>query len=79
MLAHPRAKMVISAKNHKEYDVPKDATVEIINKYGYVKVHAWDKRICSMDVNILANTTSKKKADDIFAAFPSTLPIQQII
>lgn len=51
---------------HKEYDVPSNATVELINKYGYVKVHAWDKRIASIDVNILANTSSQDRANEIF-------------
>ena len=51
---------------HKEYDVPKDATVELINKYGYTKVHAWDKRIVTIDVNIIANTSSKERAEEIF-------------
>jgi hypothetical protein len=51
---------------HKEYDVPKDATIELINKYGYVKVHAWDKRIASIDVNIIANTTSQDRANELF-------------
>lgn len=51
---------------HKEYDVPKDATVELINKYGYIKVHAWDKRIVTIDVNIIANTSSKDRAEEIF-------------
>lgn len=51
---------------HKEYDVPKDATVELINKYGYVKVHTWEKRIASIDVNIIANTSSKSEADELF-------------
>jgi hypothetical protein len=51
---------------HKEYDVPKDATVELINKYGFTKVHAWDKHIVTIDVNIIANTSSKEKADEIF-------------
>lgn len=51
---------------HKEYDVPVNATIELINKYGYVKVHAWDKRIASIDVNILANTTSQERANEIF-------------
>lgn len=51
---------------HKEYDVPKDATVELINKYGYTKVHAWDKHIVTIDVNIIANTSNKEKAEEIF-------------
>lgn len=51
---------------HKEYDVPVNATIELINKYGYVKVHAWDKRIASIDVNILANTSSQDRANEIF-------------
>lgn len=51
---------------HKEYDVPKDATVELINKYGYTKVHAWEKHIVTIDVNIIANTSSKERADEIF-------------
>ncbi len=51
---------------HKEYDVPADATVELINRYGYTKVHAWDKRIVTIDVNIIANTTSKDRAEEIF-------------
>jgi hypothetical protein len=51
---------------HKEYDVPRDATVELINKYGYIKVHAWEKRIASIDVNIIANTTSQDRANQLF-------------
>lgn len=51
---------------HKEYDVPKDATVELINKYGYTKVHAWEKHIVTIDVNIIANTSSKERAEEIF-------------
>lgn len=51
---------------HKEYDVPSDATVELINKYGFTKVHAWDKHIVTIDVNIVANTNSKDRAEEIF-------------
>ncbi|MEP7266066.1 MAG: hypothetical protein ABI844_00465 [Saprospiraceae bacterium] len=51
---------------HKEYDVPVDAHIELINKYGYIKIHAWDKRIASIDVNILANTTNESRANEIF-------------
>lgn len=51
---------------HKEYDVPKDATVELVNRYGYTKVHAWEKRIVTIDVNIIANTTSRERAEEIF-------------
>jgi len=51
---------------HKEYDVPKDATVELINKYGYTKVHVWEKHIVTIDVNIIANTSSKERAEEIF-------------
>jgi hypothetical protein len=53
-------------KISKSFEVNKDATLSVKNKFGKVQCENWDKNTISIDVTITLHTTSQEKANKYF-------------
>ncbi len=51
----------------KSFDVNHDAEVNIINKYGKVNIHTWDKNTVEIEVTISVEARNEEAADDVFS------------
>lgn len=52
---------------HKEYRVTKNTILKLSNRYGNMHVENWNKNVVDIKVVITVKTSSKSKADRIFA------------
>lgn len=50
----------------KSYDVNKNATLILKNKFGEIRCETWDKNIISIDVQILVDAKNEQKAQKVF-------------
>ncbi len=50
----------------KEFDITKNGTTALYNKYGKVDVKTWDKNRVKIDVTIIVNASSESAAQDVF-------------
>src|SRR5437763_1621081 len=53
-------------KISKSYDVNKDATLSVKNKFGKVHCENWDKNTISIDVTITVTASNQEKANKYF-------------
>lgn len=60
------AKEEFTKKISKSYDVNKNATLAIKNKFGKIHCQNWDKNTISIDVTITLETSSQEKANKYF-------------
>ena len=82
----------LQAKNHyqeftktikKEFDITRDGTTNIKNKYGKVDIKTWDKNRVKIDVRIVVNARSEKSAQEVFdridIGFSNGYPFRQTL
>ncbi len=50
----------------KEFDITKDGTTAIYNKYGKVDIKTWDKNRVKIDVRIVVKASSESSAQKVF-------------
>ena len=50
----------------KEYDISKNGTTAIFNKYGKVDIKTWDRNRVKIDVTIIVNAASEDVAQKVF-------------
>ncbi len=50
----------------KEYDISKNGTTAILNKYGKVVIKTWDRNRVKIDVTIIVNAASEDAAQKVF-------------
>lgn len=50
----------------KEFDITKNGTTALYNKYGKVDVKTWDKNRVKIDVTIVVNASSEETAQKVF-------------
>ena len=50
----------------RKFDVDKDATVQIANKFGEIHCEVWDQMQVAVKVEITVDASSKEKADKVF-------------
>ncbi len=50
----------------KEFDITKDGTTSIYNKYGKVDIKTWDKNRVKIDVRIVVRASSESSAQKVF-------------
>jgi hypothetical protein len=50
----------------KEFDISKNGTTALYNKYGKVEVKTWDKNRVKVDVTIVVNASSEATAQKVF-------------
>ncbi len=50
---------------NKEFNVNKDATLDVSNKYGKVHITTWDKNVVKIDVKITVDVKTKEEADKL--------------
>ncbi|MFN7116389.1 MAG: hypothetical protein ACK4TA_06280 [Saprospiraceae bacterium] len=50
----------------KEFDITKNGTTALYNKYGKIDVKTWDKNRVKVDVTILVNASSESAAQKVF-------------
>jgi len=50
----------------KQFSIDKDGEVAIVNKYGDIDMHTWDKNEVKIKVEIIINATSQSIAEDVF-------------
>jgi len=60
------AKEDFTKKISKSYDVSKDATLAVKNKFGKIHCENWDKSSISIEVTITVETSSQDKANKYF-------------
>ena len=51
---------------HKQYKAGKNTTMELVNKYGDMKIINWDKNEIDITVTITVKTSGKSKAEETF-------------
>jgi len=60
------AKEEFTKKISKSYDVNKEATLAIKNKFGKIHCQNWDKNSISIEVTITLEASSQEKANKYF-------------
>lgn len=50
----------------KQFKISKSGEVAVINKYGMIDMHTWDKNEVQFVVEIVVNATSESVAEDVF-------------
>lgn len=50
----------------KEFDIARDGTTSITNKYGKVEVKTWDRNRVKIDVTIVVKASSESNAQEVF-------------
>jgi hypothetical protein len=60
-------------KYQEEFNIDKNTTLQIVNKFGDVAVNNWDKDVISIEVTITVEASRQEKADDIFDDIKITL------
>jgi len=50
----------------KSFDISRNGEVAIVNQYGSIDMHTWDKNEVQLTVTIVVNATSQSAAEDVF-------------
>ncbi len=51
---------------HETYNVDNGVQLTIVNRYGAIRLHTWDKNTIEIDVKITVKTSSQSRADKVF-------------